>query len=275
MRRLIGIAVSIGFLATCDNSYAGDPRYVGNVWHPAHRGFDVAVQAPYFQNPVPHWHRHHQSWLGIQQPDHRLILFHPGWESYARPHASTYTNALDAWDQHSSATSQPAINWQMIAGMAIQNQLDAIKARDEARRSNTAWYRSRQVERLLAARAAAKKNYNLARPALLRLSPDGIDRHTGRISWPGALQGAAFDAARRGLEQLVAAGQSASRDSVMSGSREIHELVGEIKKQLKAQIREMPPKEYIAAHKFLDGLANELRSGDIKLDMVADSRSNR
>ena len=44
---------------------------------------------------------------------------------------------------------------------------------------------------------------------------------------------------------------------------------------MREQINEMPPMEYIAAQKFLDGLVGELRFQVTKFDQVTDSQSNR
>jgi hypothetical protein len=160
-----------------------------------------------------------------------------------------------------------------VQAAAIQSQLDADKARDEARRANAAAQRERLAERRLADHRWVRDNSHPAAPHLAGLSPDQFDRQTGRISWPEVLQGEAFNASRRTLEQL-AADRSADRDAAKSGNSEMCKLIEEIKNQLREQITEMPCTEYIAARKFLDALANELRSEDTKPELAADRRGS-
>ncbi len=278
MRHLIGTAVGIGLSLACGLSNAGSPHSVphggGHVSHSVHTGHpSTAVRSAYARSHALTGHSHHGSYLdphhGMHYSHGHLVVVAAGVGTGTRSLPNSYADALEAWDQHDLAMSQAAINWQIAKSMAIQNQREAAKARDEARRMNAARYRAQQAERLLARRRPADENGLPAIPAMLQLPPNQIDRQTGKICWPRTLQGRAFDAARRGLEGLAAAGHQASRDPVKNGSREIRERIEEIKDQLREQINEMPPMEYIAAQKFLDGLvgavaipSHKVRPGD-------------
>ena len=287
MNRLISIAVGIGLPLACGISYAGSPHGASHgashVSHSVHTGHPSAAgHQAYAGNHVPSSHSHHGSELGAHHPyshhghsygDLVVVARAMGMSAQALP--NNYADALEAYNRYALATSQAAVNWQMAKSMAIRNQLEVAKARDEARRMNAAKYRSRQDNRLLANRLTAEEKNHLARPASLQLPPDQIDRQTGKIRWPEALQAKTFDAARAELDELAAASRPASRDLAKCGSREIGKRIEEIKNQLREQIREMPPMEYVAAHKFLDSLADELLSKGTELELATDSPTNR
>jgi hypothetical protein len=156
------------------------------------------------------------------------------------------------------------------AAVNLANQADDAQAPDDVRQGKAARNRSRHVERRPAGHTEGTNH--TASPAPVLLSPEQFDRQRGKIFWPEALRDEALAAARRQLEQLSVPGQPTSPDGVQDRSREIGELTEEIKEQLKTQIHDIPPAEYIAARKFLDGLAGELRSAVVMAGQVADSR---
>ena len=245
-------------------------RYAGNqfrMWAPVRPSVPVprrfvptAVRPDLAPNPflVRHSNYQHRHWL--QHNDHDLIVISDIVGTYTRPSLGSYGNAPDNWNQCNLAASQAALNWQTAANMVMQDRLEVTEMREEAKQARAALYRSRQAEHRLAERRKAKENRPVAKTALSGLSPEQFHRQTGEILWPQALRVEAFEVARHELEQL-AADHAASRNNVVkSGNREVRSLIEQTKSELREQIHDIPAAEYIAARKFLDGLAKELRS---------------
>ena len=273
MSRLVGIAVGIGLSLVCDISCAGGPVRAGCAawgsqaacarpslhaaygWKPGH--------VAYVPNPV--LPRHADREPGFDMRHHRRRFVYGKERTNAGFFPGGYAAAQDDWDQSGLGGSCPAANWRTDQDVAIQDQAGRG---DEARQGKFA---SRQAKRQPVGHTAGEGNGHVARSAPARLSPEQFDRQTGKISWPEALQGDTMETARRGLERL-AAGQPASGDAAKNRSHEVRELTEQIKEQLKGQIREIPPADYVAARKFLNGLADELRPHDATIDLLADAR---
>ena len=105
-----------------------------------------------------------------------------------------------------------------------------------------------------------------------RVTAVAFDRETGEIAWPTVLQAEPFDAGRRQLEDLAAAPLPAGSDAAADRASEIHEQVEIMKAQLKEQIKEMSPSDYVAAKKFLDTLPGKLHQRAATAGLVADAR---
>lgn len=89
-----------------------------------------------------------------------------------------------------------------------------------------------------------------------RLSPGEFDTVTGRIAWPEVLQADAFADDRERLESLFA-------DWIHYGSlslrhrQEIRDATDAMLDALQERIHKLPPADYMAARRFLEGLAYE------------------
>jgi hypothetical protein len=307
MRRLAVIAVSISVCLVCEISFAGGRMAAGYAGWPAQTGYGptrgywpnqpwgaaaywnpapAAVPrnyarpptrtaynpspAPqtYARDPVPRWSKHHPK-PGTHPHGEPFIVVVEDAGTNEGSSASGDTAASDSWEQNNLAASQAAVNWQTAQDLAMKNEVEAAKTRDELRRIRVARYRDGQGEHLPAGKTLPDGNDRAAQPTRL----GQVDRLTGKILWPEALRGEGFDPARQVLEQLAAA-QPGSPDAATDRGQEIHNLTDELKEQLRGQIHEMPPMKYIAARKFLDGLAGELLAGHTRLDLLADSHSN-
>jgi hypothetical protein len=275
LRRLAGLAVAIALGLACSVSRAGGPLANGYGTAGGQGGYGRAPGLPTWvvpprpfpiliPSPTPHPYPR-----GDPQSDahlHRRRFLVPYGEvgtGVSLPDSSSLP--VPAWDQGGAAP--PAGNWQVAPNQANGDPAGTDQAGDDGRRTRSARNRCPRT-----AHPAGQENAHAPELASLRLSPEQFDRRTGTISWPKALQGEASEAARQRLEQLAAAGRLDSPDAARDRSREIGKLTEEIKEQLKAQVRDLPPAEYVAARKFLDGLAGELRSQNAKADLVADSR---
>ncbi len=155
---------------------------------------------------------------------------------------------------------------------AYMNSLAAInaeQARSQYIDNRSAWTRTyfdmRSVNReyRVAERGRAptldEAKYIAKAAAPTRLNAYQLQRTTGAINWPAALQGEQFIAARQQLEQAFAdrdvhnSGVGSTTFSAISSAASV------MRDQLKNQVTYMNPAEYVAAKKFVDGLAYEAR----------------
>ena len=178
---------------------------------------------------------------------------HGGSSTVAGAYLNGRANLLRGAGAYNLATSAACVNWQMARSMAIQNRDDAVRSYYASKAAYAAYLKSQHKPAVESAVAGSA-----AKPAPKRLSPEQFDRRTGTIVWPVALQTAAFEELREKVAELAAPGYPTSTEAFEHRSREIRKLAGEMKEQLKEEIHDMPPAEYVAARTFLDGLANEL-----------------
>ena len=162
-------------------------------------------------------------------------------------------NLLRAAGAFNLSTSAAAMNWQAARAMAIQNRGDAVRSYYDSKLAYAAYLRSQRKPADYAAVAGSS-----ATPAPKRLSPEQFDRRTGTIAWPMALRSEAYEALRGQVDELVAPGAPTSPEAIEARARDLRKLAGEMKEQLKEEIREIAPRDYVAARMFLEALANEL-----------------
>jgi hypothetical protein len=82
-----------------------------------------------------------------------------------------------------------------------------------------------------------------------------LNRETGEITWPEALQDARFEEERQQLAELFS--MRARGSDTGEVSRRISILVRLLELKLKNEIGEIPREEYAAASRFLDGLRSD------------------
>ena len=89
------------------------------------------------------------------------------------------------------------------------------------------------------------------------MSPSELDPLTGVISWPLILREDTYKEAREALEQLYQ--QRASMGSLTGTQRgEVQRAIGTLQADLKQNLRNYVPQDYVQAKSFLDGLNFEL-----------------
>ena len=256
MVRLVGIAVvGIGLWLVCDASRAGDHGHTGYASPAVQAGYCPTavhmastrqpVHAASALNPVPFRSFNRQPNSGRHCHDGRVIVVYGYAGLIGGSPAAGFAAATDGWDPCDVAETRPR-----------DRQANAVRSH---------WH---QADHRPAKHVAAEGD-NPAAKRPLQLSSEQFDRQTGKISWPQALQGDGLDAARRGLEQLASPGTPISGEAARNRIREIRKLTEEGKAQLKEKIRQVPPVDYIAAHKFLDALASELQAEGGKNDLLA------
>jgi hypothetical protein len=90
-----------------------------------------------------------------------------------------------------------------------------------------------------------------------RLSPSELDPLTGAISWPAVLRDAEYKASRDQLEALY---QKRAQYGYLTGTQQAEgqQAVGALQADLKKNLRNYVPQEYVQAKKFTEGLNYEL-----------------
>ncbi len=115
----------------------------------------------------------------------------------------------------------------------------------------------RQREEERAAKGRARLEQNSPSPQRPGLGPDDFDPVTGAIHWPEILQKPEFADSRKQLDSLFEHRSLTGGATGSKNSDAIEATTKAMREQLKKQISTIPAMDYIAAKKFLDGLAYE------------------
>ncbi|TWU13926.1 hypothetical protein CA54_27680 [Symmachiella macrocystis] len=164
-------------------------------------------------------------------------------------------------------------------GQANKDNAAAQLTREEARTKNiennkkaadTYWamkdrYRQQKEEGYQRdAERRAKNRANLESssngPRYQGLGPDDFDSVTGKILWPEVLQSPDFEEDRAKLDDLFEHLTLTGGAMGAKTSDEIKSTTVSMRETLKQHVSSMPSADYIAARKFIDGLAYEGRS---------------
>lgn len=155
-------------------------------------------------------------------------------------------SVISSKGSYNLSTSQAAINMTEAQQNEMQNHAQYENTYFQMRQANTA-YREKEA----GPRPTEEQLVRLAREGAPKpVSPSEVDATTGAIKWPAALQEDDFAAQRTTLEQLsatmVAHGSLGVSDQ-MAARKTIESMFAE----LKTQIRELPPADYVASRDFL------------------------
>ncbi|MEQ9066957.1 MAG: hypothetical protein RLO18_09540, partial [Gimesia chilikensis] len=86
------------------------------------------------------------------------------------------------------------------------------------------------------------------------LSASQLNPATGEIAWPEAEMGEEYKDSRDKMQELFKLRDSTGATSEIS--QEIYDEAQVMKNQLRGQIRDMVPNDYLSARRFIEGLAN-------------------
>lgn len=153
--------------------------------------------------------------------------------------AESYTNA--------------AINYEEARSRYYDNKLKWAEVYWQRRRLNEA-EREVDYDKQRSRRDAWRAN-NQSR-SVARLNPSQLDPTSGKIYWPTVLQGPDFYEYRKKIDELFL--MKAQTSPYPGLSNEINQTTLAMKDELKEHIKEMPPNEYLAARKFIEGLGTEV-----------------
>ena len=160
------------------------------------------------------------------------------------------SQVISAAGQYNLATSAAAVNMTQAQSNAMQNQVQSCNTFWELQNIGRA---QRAAER--GPRSTPEQLARLARMGIPKeLTPSQMDPVSGRLNWPDALQDASFDSERREVDELF--GKLATYGALGHSDRgQAREVVGAMFEGLKAQVRQIPPQEYVASRNFLQSLA--------------------
>ncbi|MBI1349059.1 hypothetical protein GC163_22535 [bacterium] len=171
-------------------------------------------------------------------------------ESYARGQA----DVLRAQGQAYEAAARGAVSYEQARATYIENQerwhqiqMERQKQGEQARAEKQAADR--------AARERRQANQSPPTPQLA-LSDSQYDRASGTVHWPLLLGDARFNTNREELEQELLL--RAHVGSTLDNDARIVATTDALIAQLKADIKTLPPTDYIEARKFLNALKNEV-----------------
>ena len=171
-------------------------------------------------------------------------------ESFARGHAA----AVAAHGHYNLMTAHARVVHAEAAGREIENREQRINSYFAMREKNR---QERAVER--GSRPTAEQLQRIAatgKPA--PLSPSEVDATSGAVAWPLLLQEedySTFRADVQGVFTQRATTGNPSRDAVGKAKQATEAMLDE----LKSQIRDVSQQDYIAARRFIESLAYELR----------------
>ncbi|MEN6457357.1 MAG: hypothetical protein ABFC63_00295 [Thermoguttaceae bacterium] len=165
---------------------------------------------------------------------------------------------ISAAGQRNLLNSAAAVNWTEAQKNDIENR----------QRWTNAYFEMRATNR---AAAAADRSPRLTMEQIARLAKDGapkplntshLDPVSGGIKWPSALQQPMFDTQRNEIDRVLA---TQARYGVLSYSDQtkIREDIKTIFEQLKSQIDQIPPTEYVACRNFLRSVSYATTKTDL------------
>lgn len=167
-------------------------------------------------------------------------------------------NAIGAMGSYNLSTSAAAVNMTQARRNSIENQQIYTDAYFQMRAANRAY---REAER--APRATADQLARLARDGAPKpLSPGDMNPVNGKISWPPALQQERFAPERAVMEKITAT-KAAHGSLSISDQMAARKTVETMFADLKSQLKELPPQEYVASRNFLRSLNYATTRGDL------------
>lgn len=171
-------------------------------------------------------------------------------ESYARGQADVLRAQGEAYE----AAARGAISYEQARSKYIENQQLWHEMQLERQRMGE----QKRAEKQAADRAARDRR-NANQPTttpVTALTDSQYDRVTGTVTWPVLLSDARFESLRKQLDEdlLLRAHVGATSEN----DEQIVKTTDALIAQLKADIKSLPPTDYIEARKFLNLLKNEV-----------------
>ena len=158
-----------------------------------------------------------------------------------RAQGEAYKDAAAGAIDYEDARTKYIDNQLHYTNMYIQQQ----KALDQ--------YREEENEKRKAERMQWMRNRKPREPETL--SPSQLDPSQGSIKWPEPLMDPAYAMLRAKIEDEFKQRALTSAPN----TTEILDLTDQMLERLQTHVKEMRPNAYIAARKFIEGLANEVR----------------
>jgi len=175
-----------------------------------------------------------------------------GWPGYtgASTAAGSAMNGMasviSAKGDYNLSTTAAAINMTQAQKQEIQNRQQWTNTYFDMRATNRA---SRAAER--SPRPTMEQLVRMAHDGAPKpLGSSQMDPVSGRLNWPSALQQAGFDSQREQLEQLFTT-RAKYGGLNYADQLAVRQTVDAMFGELKTQIRDIPPQDYVACRNFL------------------------
>lgn len=162
-------------------------------------------------------------------------------------------NAISAKGNYNLSTSAAAVNMTQAQSNEMQNHMQYENTYFQMKDANQAYQQAHAQPRPTEQELARLAREEAPQP----VSPSDVNTVTGKINWPNVLQDDSFSADRSALEQLSAkkaADGSLSIPDEMAARKTIESMFAE----LKSQITEVPPQDYLASRNFLRSMIYDL-----------------
>jgi hypothetical protein len=199
-----------------------------------------------------HSHNHHDHVHGT--PNYRPYV-------YGGYHSSTYEEGvLRGLGAYASSVGQ--MNY-LNSLAAINNEQAFAQRLVNAENHTETYFRLKQIN---AAARTAQRSPRLSQDEYVSLAkkqaPDRLteadyDRATGRLSWPAALLDDSFALERATLDTAFAARNPSDFGAGSQFNGLVRQMTGSLQSKLQERLSTLSPMEFIAAKKFVTGLAYE------------------
>ena len=158
-------------------------------------------------------------------------------------------SVISAKGDYNLSTSAAAVNMTQAQKNEIENRQQYTNTYFEMRETNR---KARAAE--AGPNPTMEQLVKLAKEGVPKpLSPSQMDPVNGRIDWPTALQEASFASQRSEVEQLFAMRAKYGGLGYADQSK-VRQIIDAMFSELKAQIRQIPPPDYVACRDFLQSL---------------------
>jgi hypothetical protein len=158
-------------------------------------------------------------------------------------------SAISAAGDYNLSTSAAAINMTQAQRNEIENRQMATNAYFDMRATNKA---ARAAE--AGPKPTMEQLVRIAKEGAPRALPTGqLDPVTGKLQWPGLLQGSSFEPQRVEVDQIFAK-RAVQGGLAYSDQAKAREAIDAMFAGLKGQIRNVPPPDYVASRGFLQSL---------------------
>jgi hypothetical protein len=158
-------------------------------------------------------------------------------------------SVISAKGDYNLATSAAAINMTQAQKQEIQNRQQWTNTYFDMRATNRAARAAERSPRPSMEELARMAQQGVPKP----LGSKQMDSITGHLNWPSALQQASFDSQREQLDQLFAARAKYGGLSYADQTA-VRQTVDAMFSELKSQIRDIPPADYLASRNFLNSV---------------------
>jgi hypothetical protein len=171
-------------------------------------------------------------------------------ESYQRG----FADVVRSTGQANLMDSMAAQNYEQARSMDIQNRVQWTQSYYQMRQENRAYRAAKQGPRMTPEQIARFARVGMPD----RLTYTQLDPITGQLNWPIILREKQYDPERRELDKLFE--QRAAASSLAPNLyRDVQRYTGDLLTALKKNIKEYQSNDWIAAKKFVENLAFDVK----------------